>query len=102
MPITITETDPVVFNRVTYSTHVTTEVMLDFLEEVRKQIQQSLEEIRRRGQWSALSPVQRYERHAALLRSLNRMAAEQQASARAAELAIVATLQPLLRARYLS
>ena len=61
----------------------------------------SLEDIRRRGQWAALSSVQRYERHASLLRSLHRLSNEQQALARDAEPHTVTTLKPLLTSRHL-
>lgn len=61
----------------------------------------TLEEIRRRGQWGSMASVQRYERHASLLRSLNRLSDIQQTAARAAELAIVGLLRPLLVPRNL-
>ena len=56
----------------------------------------SLEDIRRRGQWASPASVQRYERHAALLRSLHKLSDSQQSAMRSAELAVVDRIVPLL------
>ena len=62
----------------------------------------SLEEIRRRGQWTSPASVQRYERHAALLRSLHKLSESQQTAIRSAEQAVVDRIVPLLTKSKLS